>query len=260
MHNLLNKLRNKSNYYFPLDSYRGEKITDLPWIRLFIPFAPYSALLLCGVIFLWGILGHPNKPFFLTPQGPIGIIAAFWSAVFIVISRKLKEKRRSPAVALLIANFLPLYVFLGLFLTTGFTSTAKMKLATEKAEFSRLVQSKIQENRDFVRAEFASRENKFKEDFQKTRETIREIATRADNLPEMSKRFKQKFEETWKLRDRQWAEFSSKMWENLDKSSKQLEERQRKERLQWHIDHKMLFFLTKEEFAEATAMIEKEKG
>ena len=63
MHNLLNKLRNKSNYYFPLDSYRGEKITDLPWIRLFIPFAPYSALLLCGVIFLWGILGHPNKPF-----------------------------------------------------------------------------------------------------------------------------------------------------------------------------------------------------
>lgn len=219
------------NYFFPPDLYPGKKITDITWIRLFLPFAPYTSIIACISIVLWGLLGNPGKPFLMTPQGAISFVVFFFALIFLRISEALKKKKRSPAISLLIANFFPLQALLGLSLVIGFTSSLRKKFDEERHQTSQMIENVHKERKALLAQLTKEKEEQVKNHFDEIQKSLRAID---DSIPDLMKMKPA----IYKWIDKCWEEALSgkRMKEMLEASaenSRKRDEKLKEEREQW---------------------------
>lgn len=146
-----NILQKAANYLIPPEGYLGKKITDKEWIKAFVPFAPYTALAMCGLLILLGLMNKSPKPFLLNLQGFAALLATFWTLVFLVLSRVIRKKKRNPALSLLIANFFPIKSFVGLLLIAFVLNSGQKKFEPARQEISQTVRNKIDTQRSILR-------------------------------------------------------------------------------------------------------------
>lgn len=237
---LINSLRPMIDYLFPQKHYQGKKITDKKWICLFIPFAPYTAILLCGLMLMCGMTAE--RPFLQAMITQIFVMMLIWIIVFLRLSTALKKRHRSPATTLLIANLFPLMAFLGLCLILGVTSPTRTRLTKEHKQFSSLVDDKIKARKESIAEKADELETKFYKQQAEVKKAIKEIGDRMPDVGALGEQMRERMNQ--RLKDE--AEASKKYWAKVDAD---MEERAiqknkawKKTRDQWLKDHKMEYF------------------
>lgn len=138
------------NYFFPLESFEGRKITTAKWFQRFIPFAPYTVIIIAAFMLIWGIGASNQTRFFIKPQfiSLLGLI--FWISLIAIVVKMMRKRRRDPAFFLLIASFIAIR---GLFALIMFTAIhpmiqkAKVQMQSKQQQFSQEVREKLQSHK-----------------------------------------------------------------------------------------------------------------
>jgi len=223
-------LRNVVNYLFPAEGHVGKKITDKKWIEIFIPFASYTALVICGFLIYLGLIAKSPKPFFLTTQGFTASLATFWTLVFLLLSRTVRKKRRSPAVPLLLANFFAIQCFIGLILILGFQTSMEKKFKPHYQQISHTVRDKISEQKSLLKQNTQDIEKAVFDHQKKVQNNIDKMkeyqGSAFDRFRKNSEEFDKKFKKLTTEQDKRWAEQKARF-------NKHCEEHRAEKEKQW---------------------------
>lgn len=222
MQEAVHKLTNFLNYLFPEKTYEGKKITDKRWIRAFIPFAPFVAFALCLIILILGITTSRPKPYglLLSPHWIAFIVAVLWTSVFLSLAKSTKKKGRSPALFLLLANFFPLKILLGVTLFVGMHTSMKKKFDEETRSLSQIVQQHHEENQRLVQEKREKMEKDFNERYQLFKTYLSNKKKPVDESAEkfdFSKETDRMMRETIEQNQKEFQEMKKRAMESLEK-------------------------------------------
>ena len=205
-------------YLFPHKNYSGKKITDIKLIRTFTHLGPWTAILGCLALLLWhGFSSRPEKTIFMTFLGFLCI----WTFVFLVLSRKLYQKERSPAVTLMLANWFPL---MGILASLFSLFMQKSMHDFRKANFhiSKQVESKFQTQRTFLNQKSQEMEKEITEHIQNTREKLQSMNKTFDtNFDKIRENYMKYWEQDWENMSLRFAEAKKEFEAGMIKSAQE---------------------------------------
>jgi len=207
---VIRKIQYWINYLFPLNYYSGENITQIRWVRFFIPFAPYTAIILSVSLMLWAGLGYQDLPFLMTPPGGLSLVVSFFVFILFRIAIGLRNHRRSTALPLLIASFLPLVTLLGLALTIGFVSSVRERFDRQHKAYAKSIENKIQEEKDYIAEKTKNIDQEFRRAKEYNEARRKEIDDRMGDVDQNMKSAKEALEKNFNESYTRAVEFRKK--------------------------------------------------
>jgi hypothetical protein len=224
-----NILQKVVNYLIPPEGYLGKKITDKTWIKTFVPFAPYTALVMCGLLILLGLMNKSPKPFLLTLQGFAASLATFWTMIFLILSRVIRKKKRNPALSLLIANFFPIKSFVGLILVASVLSFGQKKFDPARKETSHTVRNKIDSQRSLLKQKTQELEKTVLDHQQKVQNNIDKMkehqAGALERFIKTGEEFDELFKKSSEEKHKRWLEQKERFDKNNETYSAEQEKK-----------------------------------